>query len=447
MPAIHPVLIFWAGFVAVYNGVFRNIFTKWPHWIAVLLFGLCVGATSVVNYEAGLVQNIKVCILVMLPLITFYPISFMESKETREKVLLKVLLGASVVVFAASTIALGLYMVRFGKVVEFMGMKETVGIRLYDPRYADSGMLLYGLYIDTNHAAVYAIIFALYSILLYRACKNGLFDKKWKNLVAKIYAATNFVVQICYFPLANSRGGWLCLGVAGFVVLFLFFYNQKFINKKMPTKITLSLVTSLICVVAVMGCLAVLRTGESKLSVMFQKQNFQQSTDVENKGDELLEEESTVDSFEKMNDEFGSGRLQIWREVPEVFVKKPVLGPGAGNHQYFAKKYDVGHVKLAHGAALHNSYLELLLSYGVLGFVVLMSFWGLCLYHVLKSVMNSQNKKTESYYIVSFVVLLIAGQAMLLSNIFVSTTAMYYVMTIMTGYLMSEYNKPKIERK
>ena len=130
---------------------------------------------------------------------------------------------------------------------------------------------------------------------------------------------------------------------------------------------------------------------------------------------------------------------------PKAGDKTPFENQMKGNHQYYAMKYDVGHDKLALGVALHNSYLELLLSYGVMGFLVLISFWGLCLCAVLKKICIFSGKITISYYIVSFIVLLIAGQAMLLSNIFINTTAMYYVMMTMTGYLMAETNTVKRE--
>lgn len=455
IPAIHPVFIFWAGFVAIYNVVFRKCFTEWPHWILLFLFSLGVVLTSVANYETGIVQNIKVCILVILPLIAFYPICLIESKERRECVLIKVIMGASIVVFLSSAMALGLYMVRFGEVVSFMGIESTIGIQLYDPRYADSGLLLYGLYVDTNHAAVYAIIFTLYSVLLYHACGKGLFTNKWQNAIGRIYAVANLVVQICYFPLANSRGAWLCLGVAGFIILTLFFYNNVFLRKKFAVKMSMTVILALVCVAIVAGGLSVLRTSESKLSVIIEQALISSKVESDKKIEifdnietpqtteapakvEIRQPEVKVDTFEKMNDEVGAGRIQIWKEVPSVLVKKPILGTGAGNHQYYAKKYDVGHVKLAKGAALHNSYLELLLSYGVVGFVTLMSFWGLCFWSVLQTILKGQNKISVAFYIIAFVVLLIAGEAMLLSNIFINTTAMYYIMVIMTGYLLAE---------
>lgn len=443
--AIHPVLICWAGSVAIYNVLFRKSFIEWPHWIAVVVFGVAVGITTVTNFEAGIVQNIKAFIFVVLPLVAFYPVCLQaKSDEKRTRIIVKVLLGAAIVVFGASVIAIVLYMLRIGQVISFMGIEEMIGIRLYDPLDENSGLLVYGLYIDTNHAAIYAIIFAMYSILLYRSCKQGLFSKKWENTTGKIFSVLNFIAQVIYFPLANSRGAWLCLGVASAIVVFLICY-KLFRWRRIITRVLYSCVVAIVCTLIIILSLLGVRTGASKISLTLQN-TINESVEVENVDSmkidvdnnivERVESQDQIDRFTKSNIEFGAGRLQIWGEVPELLIKKPVFGTGFGNHQYFAQKYDIGHNKLSQGAALHNSYLDLILSYGVIGFVTLISFFILGVKHVLEAVLRNSSENIYIYLCVAFIVLVIAGEALLLSNIFINTTAMYYIMMIMMGYLM-----------
>ena len=145
--------------------------------------------------------------------------------------------------------------------------------------------------------------------------------------------------------------------------------------------------------------------------------------------------EVEIDSFEKQDDGTGSGRLVIWKDALELFVKKPIFGFGPGNNKYFAAKLNVAQVKIAGGADVHNSYLDLLVDYGVIGAGCMLAFWVGSLINVLKKVFNKKVCKEAGYYLAVFCVLTASCASMFLSCIFVSTTAMYYVMLIMAGYI------------
>jgi len=437
---VHPVLLGWAGVIFLYDVCVGRIWEKLPHWKVLALFVICAGLTALTALEAGLATGIKSVIMMAVPLCAFYPVCLTDAGKKREKALIKAMLGAAVIVFLASLSAVVMYLTRFSQVVHFMGVEKLTGYRYYTPGDPSSGVLLYGFYEDTNHAAIYALVFAVYSIFLYTACKKGLFKRSWQNAAGKGFAVANVLVQMLYFPLANSRGGWLCLVVAGVMALFLFFF-QKFAENGMWRRIAKSAGVSVLCIVLLCGCLLGLREGTSLISAANQTTPPQSVLPTDPTAPDVSvptdpSQGNHGDAFAKKDTGLGSGRLWIWKDTLSLIVKRPVLGVGA-DYKFYAQKYGVATYSLASGKAVHNSYLDVLLANGIVGFVLMMSFWILCLASVFKKIREASRKLGVEYYCALFGVLLVAGTSFFLSSIFINTTAMYFIMLVMTGYLVA----------
>lgn len=86
---------------------------------------------------------------------------------------------------------------------------------------------------------------------------------------------------------------------------------------------------------------------------------------------------------------------------------------------------------LIYGKALHNSFLDALVDYGAVGFILLMAFWLAAAVAVLRSRIWSETKCASA---AAICVAVCAG--LLLSSLFINTTAMYFILTVFTGYLI-----------
>ena len=467
----HAMLIVWAGVVSIYNLVIKWKWKTIPGKYFLILFIISAGITAVSTLEVGLVHTAKAWIMLVLPLCAFYPICIAGDARERKAKLLKVLLGAAVVMFVASAIALGMYLVRYTDLITVLGIDARIGILYYIPGDPTSGLLLYGIYVDTNHAAAFALIFAVYSVVLFKECKNNLFSSKWGNKLGQIFAVASLIVQLCYFPLANSRGAWLsalvtCF-VIGFLVLFLVSTGDR---KRIIYRISVSLGGACIITLMLYGSLFTVRGGMVKCSdYVYSQITLNQTQDQEiqntqpttpsapestggtttpdatqppdnagNEGDENpgTEPSSPEDSFSKIDLNIGSGRLDIWRETMQLFTMRPMFGTGKGNNAYYATQYGTGEI-LQSGKAVHNSYLDLLVSYGAVGFVIFMAFWAYCLCSVLSKIKKDKKQLGLAFYANAIIVLIVACSSMFLTSVFIATTAMYYVMLIAVGYLMS----------
>ena len=137
--------------------------------------------------------------------------------------------------------------------------------------------------------------------------------------------------------------------------------------------------------------------------------------------------------------------MVIWQEALIVSSHHPVIGIGTNSAEHYAKLYveenlaqQHGNFSLAHGkAVVHNSYLDVLLSYGLLGFLSLMSFFVLCMIRILRRLKQAPNGSPSTYLIICAAVVLCCS-SFFLSCMFIGTTATYYLELILVGYLVSE---------
>ncbi len=468
IPVIHPVLMVWASFVAAYSLLVRQDWRMIKGWYFLAAFVAFAFITTLLNLKLGFVKNVTSFIFTVLPVFAFLPAFVAETKLQKKKRIAGILLGPAILVCIASIIALVLYLIRFNRVVEFGGIKELLGLRLYDPTKEDSGVILYGIYQDTNHAAIYALCFALYSVFLFFECKKGLYKYKWQNLTGMIFAVANFIVQIFYFPLANSRGGWAALIVLLVVTSFLYVafgcstppkqrteeveeegcvkYSKE-LDKEIKRHYTAlnwwkSVGITLLVVIVSVGFLMGSRSVWAKVSYEFSTiGSTVNNGSINGEGGDYGEEDKEIDSFNKPSTAMGAGRLLIWKDGLKLYLKKPVFGENVCNNAYYGMKY-YPNSELARGKALHNSYLDLLLDYGATGLISLMGFFIVCVVQIIKRIVAGKEKDIANYLIIGIAIAVACG-SFFLSCIFINTTAMYFMLLVAVGYLI----EPKEDEK
>lgn len=455
--AVHPVLIMWSAAVVLYDIFVRRLWEEIPYRKVLALFILSVTITSCLTIGAGGIGNIKIWLLVILPILIIYPICFAD-KEGRQKNYMIAFSGVWILNFFASLISLYMFFIRFGGNVEFLGRKAFAGIYRIADEGIESYIVLQGLYKDSGHAATYATVSVVFSCIMFLAFRKGLSAKKIWNYAGQAFCVFDILVQLGYFVLANSRGGWLSFFVGIFTGIFVFvlFRWKRFFR---------ALVIAVLSV-AISGFVLVnARDVMSSVSIMMEKQEAEDShPDSEKDKKEKKKKEQTDqkqtdkkagsnsntqkspskqdtdgDSFERPKEtggSIGSGRLALWKEALELFMKRPVFGGGSGNAAYFAERYDVGE-RLRNGKAIHNSYLDLLVDYGITGFVLLMGFYIMCAGRVwVKLTKEGRNCEYSFFFGIAGIVMILSA-SFFLSCCYVNTTVMYFSNLLLVSYLLS----------
>lgn len=458
VPAFHPLLIAWACALAFYDIFIRRLWKEIPFYPVILLFFVSALITAVLNFETGIVSNAKAFVMTAIPFLSFYPVCVRGEKKSKELNFIKAMSGASLVVFLSSLIALYTFILRISKNFFFKDTLIWMGIRNYIPGDPNSGVLLYGLNKDTNHSALYTLVFAAFSVFLFIKCKENIFKRKWVNTLFKVYAVVSFIVNLCYFPLANSRGGWIALIIALLFSLFTYAYFSKLKDVKVIKKFSKALVVSVIVVLVFSLAIIGVRNGLSKISTgvhaALLNSGFYTEEDAgllpEGEIGNLTDTESDIpeeDVFLKNDELGGSGRLSIWQDVLRLYVKQPIMGDGPGNNQYYSEKFGVAPYTMGFGKAVHNSYLDLLLNYGAVGFVIMMAFWVLCAVKAIKSIVKNGKELSFTYYLVIMMLIMPAVTSLFLSSVFINTTAVSFIMFVTAGYLAAFIKEDKVKAK
>ena len=455
---MHEILILWAGLIFLYDLLIRKIWKRIPFYIFLVAFAGSACITTLINIRTGLVANVKALILTILPLVAFLPTCFVHDEpKTKKKSFIISMLGAEIVMFIAVLIALYMYFMRMSIPVSYNGGLRNIGINYYYLNDPTSSVLLYGLFRDTNHAAGFALCSLAYSIILLDFSMKKGFERKWKNVLGSIFAILNIVVQICYFPLANSRGGWLCLLIVAFILGFIAFYVKT--KDKVKLRCLISIAIGILVSVCVYFCFYGVRFSMSRLSYIITNYN---DTDInedspetnapffvemDNSESVVVDKkiEPPVDQFKKVNSSFAAGRLDIWKDTFSLWKHFSIMGINSCNSGYYARIHMPDSI-LAQDKAIHNSYFDLLLDYGIVGFILLVTYYGLCGFYVLKNMFIGKMKVDVTSLSLLGGIILNAGVVFLLSCNFINTTAMYFFLLMFLSCILSlspEFQKKK----
>jgi hypothetical protein len=76
-------------------------------------------------------------------------------------------------------------------------------------------------------------------------------------------------------------------------------------------------------------------------------------------------------TFDHENKNIDSGRFKLWKESVNLFKLSPIIGISNGNIIFYSEEYADGALNYTyHNSDLHNGFLTLLVSTGIIGFVL-----------------------------------------------------------------------------
>lgn len=417
---IHPILIIWAAVLTAYNIMIRKMWRKLPFSKTLTMFSLAAAVTGIVNLQAGGIQNLKAFALVLIPLCVFYPLCVQPDAERRKKELLLSAAGLMSLSFLASIAAVVLFLLDVSQKVTVCGREYLIGIYMY----GESAIVVPGIYIDTNHAACFAVLSALLGLMLFTECRRGLFKNRRADVAGMVFGIADLAVQALYFPLANSRGGWLSLIAAILAVVFFFAEGRlrgKGFGKSLKAAGCAAAAATL-CVLLLLGLRGITSASFRTIETLEEK----------TEGVQL-----GFDKGSQYDDDTGAGRTVIWKEALSLYAERPAFGIGPGNSAFYASAHLGEKSILASGKAVHNSYLDLLLDYGALGFLLLMGFFVQCIIKTRKLLKCRASALDADYYIALCGVVMIACSSFFLSCVFINCTATYFTLLTLLGYLLA----------
>lgn len=286
---------------------------------------------------------------------------------------------------------------------------------------------LFGAYTDPNYASVMAVIVIVFSLyyLMQRKLHWGM----------KTFLIFNVFVQISYIALSGSRNGLITLlfacGVGGFFYAYHLFGDQ--VIKKIGIGLVIGGLLGSLGFLAVSGCKWLY--PQLPAIAVVQENNANDSQDeIHGSGEDDID--LTREDIAS-NGDVSNLRFTLWKSALEIFKQEPLFGvPSKSLHQYA-----INHLPNTYLAktklAVHNAYVYLLVSTGIVGTLIMAVF-------ILKMVVEALIYAFKSPlmignflpYLISCGVLAVSG--MFHNELFLMATSSAIVFWVFLGKLKQE---------
>lgn len=397
-------------------------FFKDKIFICLVLFIISWGITSILHRQYGIMENAQGIIWLTIQAVVLYAAGreFTTTNIKREFRIIAVVYIAICSIFNI----ISLSMLKWGYMYDLVGesTKEVRGIGFRMAR-------LWGVYDDPNHGAIItlmAFFFALYLI--------SYFKELWKKIVFIIA----LLIQALYIVFSDSRTAFIGL-IAGVAVYSFGYSANHFAKEKKEKRTVLAGLATILCVVVVAGISVSGWHIEEKVFLAQQKAH---STNTDQKKEKPKESQRK----KEVESDITSGRLDIWQDGLTIFKENPVLGIGQRNMQEYAlEKMPKAHIVVNDTGvrydSLHDMPLDVLLSQGAVGGLLLLAMMVLTLQKVIKQAGKLYNTDKRFYYTLFAVLISALACSMFISMIFYVHTPATYVFWLCLGYFINLLNR------
>ncbi len=445
----NALIILGAGAVFLWDIIFfRNVLKTKYIWALALLFVL-TGVSVLLNYKYALSDNIKATANMFIQFFVLYAVGNRMSKQriNCDVTVIGSALGA--VWLVAVILSLGMYFfdVTYNQVHTLWGEASTIPqgfVRFHDGAVV---MRLWGVFIDPNFAAAISIIVICFCIYMMHNSQ-----KKW----VKALHITNIVVQGLYVVLSNSR-------MALIILLFLAFVGCWYISvikvRKSKCRVVgekrlwRELTALVLAVLMTGGCyIGVAASKKALPHVQYAINYVQKTTDGTENPNGTHKEDKPVADLDREDisskDDISNGRIKMWLEGFDVLENNPVLGVGPRSYHEIATEMvaETGVKMTIAKKSIHNSYMELLMGNGVVGFLMLLAFFVLC----AKDAFVLRFKNTGSLFTVGILMLIVLSAlagGMFISSLFYYLSGISVVAFAMLGYAIGYMQCEKKENE
>lgn len=263
-----------------------------------------------------------------------------------------------------------------------------------------------GIFINPNLLAFYGVVAIFLAHIL---SKTELYSECGiKRLIPNWLLVVCVVINLVGIFLSDSNGSLLllaCYVIGNFI--YSFFGYVKLLDIK---KLLFGAGTIVISIVIVVGVLLGMRISLNKAvsvalsagNAMSQSQVIDPAPNNVTKPETIPEKNNNkmgVVTFAHENDNLDSGRLALLQQATYIFYNNPILGVGKENIIFYGEKLlDKG----LRYSDLHNGYLTILVSNGLVGFAIFIGFAVSLGRHCIKSLFFEKRNLGKSPYVCLF---------------------------------------------
>lgn len=420
-PQIINSLVFagvaFVGFSILMLDAFHHRHTLAQHydkWLCLFLL-VCAGS-SLLNAKYGITANVRNIVWLM---IYFFLICRVGDNRTKDHILKEIDLFMGVICavwLVAVLVSFAMFLFKIGYYV-ILSSDDFVRQGFIDSR-------LFGIFEDPNFASIISLIVIIFSV--YKLCST----KSW---LLRLYSGINILFQFIYLVLSGSRTAeFASIGVLFFASFILLRDYFQTVDLNKGFKLASSLILSLTCCGILFSSINVSKIGLSYLPGFVDGSG----NGTRDQHGHIIKPIITARDDVIKNADISNCRFKIWSSASELFLSAPVFGTSPRNMIPYAKdKFPHGFIAVR-GYSVHNAYLELLTSTGILGAIFIAIFFIRRVLSTGRHILSGpKNKNCYLVLLSSSLVACVAVSSMFLSDIFFINTIGALVFWLFTGYL------------
>ncbi len=368
-------LFIWGTFLTIYNQkrnntLFKMRFGLWVGaFLAFSLFSMLLNFSVTIIYSFIMLLHVCICFFIFYGMHTEPELDFREELYTICRMIVYIVTIANII---------GIICLMCGIVFEWKWIKFTI----YENRFT-------GVFVNPNQLGFISVVAIMCCHMLY---KKTLMQWVSQTRVSKIWIVSCVATSAFSLMLCDSNASMvLALGYAVVYVVYIFFAEKSDIAKSekpvSKSKIFLKIVLLFLVGAFLVGSALMFREiCKEGFSTVVAKTNSFFSLIFEDRDENLVEknivekeysdkENSDKVTFNHENKNIDSGRFRLWKESMNLFRISPIIGISNGNIVFYSGEYSEGTLNYSyHQSDLHNGFLTILVSTGIIGFLLFCTF-------------------------------------------------------------------------
>lgn len=386
---------------------------KTGHNKVLLAFLAVLVLSCIVNIHYGFLGNVASVINACVEYLLFYTLYIRFGKEHFLKFFKKLFQVLIPIWFVCVVISIVQFITLQDYEYILEGVRRCQGF---------SSQRLFGVFIDPNYAAVTSLVLILGAFYCYRT------SGKFARIFYIISAVSNYIYAI----LSLSRTGDICLYVATFLLGF-------YLGRNRFKKFVFSFAIGLASVIMVFLVSEITTTGLKLLPKAYESVFHIEKEDPE-------EDVITLDRQDVESDNISNNRISIWSCYLNALKKHMVLGLSPENALKHVKAEMPDSYVSQTNYVVHNGYLKVLVSTGVIGAAIMLFFLALSAKDIASRVMAT--KELEHEYIALLIILIIlAIFGFFFNELFLIQNMTTILVWPILGYLTASRKDAKIDNE
>ncbi|MGH4120701.1 O-antigen ligase family protein [Clostridium sp.] len=421
---LNIIILAWGALYIIYDFFKEKNFIKSRYSKYLIIYMILFLISNLININLNFVNNMKTFGYTCLFIFVLYS----YKKDRSDKTMQSELYNINTIVITISSI------VAFASIITFIFLIQFTYNDIPQGFIYPNHPALWGFYGNPNSGGMVASVSIIVTFFNLYLC-DKLHVKELSKL-KKIYYYSNILLQWICLILSNSRG--VLMSFLAFVLFASYYIFTNFLTEKKNFNRFKSIIISLLLTIIIFSVFN-LTVSASKLGLSYIPKYVQKLVTIKEEDDSnnLILERDIVEG------NVTSGRIDIWKYGLISLKLDPIFGHGPHNIGLAKEKiYPNDKEFYITKNNMHNGYIQILLSNGILAFIAFSIFYVLIIKDSLiilftKNNKTSKNKKNLILFIVGLILSIsvygLFENAILLTGSYTTTILWVYLSYLSTN--------------